>query len=145
MVRSNREPVDAGRRRIKTCGVCGREIEWRRKWRNDWDHVKYCSEKCRRNGLKPIDRRLEKAILELLGDRASGASICPSEAARRLRPPDAEDSWRELMQPVRNAARRLAASNRIVFLQAGRPVDPSRAKGPVRLKLATGNPAGGDR
>jgi hypothetical protein len=39
------------------------------------------------------------------------------------------------MEPARNAARRLAAKNRIVFVQKGKPVDPSTAKGPVRLKL----------
>ena len=32
----------------KTCPVCGRPFTWRKKWRNTWDHVRYCSEKCRR-------------------------------------------------------------------------------------------------
>ena len=121
--------------RVKWCAVCGRKIEWRRKWRRDWDHLKRCSEKCRRTTLTPADLELEKAILLLLRARRQGASICPSEAARWVRPPGANESWRELMEPARNAARRLAARNRIVFLQAGRRVDPSRARGPVRLKL----------
>jgi hypothetical protein len=33
----------------KTCPVCDREFEWRKKWEDDWDNVKYCSERCRRN------------------------------------------------------------------------------------------------
>ena len=33
----------------KTCPVCNREFEWRKKWANDWDNVKYCSERCRRH------------------------------------------------------------------------------------------------
>jgi hypothetical protein len=33
----------------KTCPVCGREFEWRKKWEDDWENVKYCSERCRRN------------------------------------------------------------------------------------------------
>ena len=33
----------------KTCPVCNREFEWRKKWEDDWENVKYCSERCRRN------------------------------------------------------------------------------------------------
>ena len=33
----------------KTCPVCGREFKWRRKWARDWENVRYCSERCRRN------------------------------------------------------------------------------------------------
>ncbi|NNE54527.1 MAG: DUF2256 domain-containing protein [Flavobacteriales bacterium] len=32
----------------KICRVCDRPFLWRKKWENDWDHVKYCSERCRR-------------------------------------------------------------------------------------------------
>ncbi|MBG79041.1 MAG: hypothetical protein CL570_08465 [Alphaproteobacteria bacterium] len=33
----------------KTCLVCGLSFTWRKKWRKDWDAVKYCSERCKRN------------------------------------------------------------------------------------------------
>jgi len=33
----------------KICLVCKRPFSWRKKWARDWDSVKYCSEKCRRN------------------------------------------------------------------------------------------------
>ena len=33
----------------KTCPVCNREFEWRKKWEDDWENVTYCSERCRRN------------------------------------------------------------------------------------------------
>ncbi|TRX57577.1 DUF2256 domain-containing protein [Fulvivirga sp. M361] len=33
----------------KNCVVCARPFSWRRKWAKDWEQVKYCSEKCRRN------------------------------------------------------------------------------------------------
>lgn len=33
----------------KVCPVCNRKFEWRRKWKDDWENVKYCSERCRRN------------------------------------------------------------------------------------------------
>ncbi|WP_445367200.1 DUF2256 domain-containing protein [Methylomonas sp. BW4-1] len=32
----------------KACAVCGRPFVWRKKWAQDWDAVKYCSERCRR-------------------------------------------------------------------------------------------------
>jgi len=32
----------------KTCQACGRPFEWRRKWARDWDTVRYCSQRCRR-------------------------------------------------------------------------------------------------
>ncbi|MBJ3762799.1 DUF2256 domain-containing protein [Maribius pontilimi] len=31
----------------KECSFCGRPFVWRKKWRRDWDSVKYCSDKCR--------------------------------------------------------------------------------------------------
>jgi hypothetical protein len=31
----------------KTCVACGRPFAWRKKWRRDWDQVKYCSQRCR--------------------------------------------------------------------------------------------------
>ena len=36
----------------KNCVVCQRPFRWRRKWARDWEHVKYCSDACRkRRGL----------------------------------------------------------------------------------------------
>jgi hypothetical protein len=101
----------------------------RRRWTTRGQTPKYCSERCRRYRLGDIDQALEQAILDLVGQRPAGATICPSEAARRVRP----DDWRPLMEPARMAARRLAAKGRVVFLQRGRRVDPSRARGAVRL------------
>jgi len=31
----------------KRCVVCGRLFTWRRKWARDWEHVRYCSRRCR--------------------------------------------------------------------------------------------------
>jgi len=33
----------------KACLACGLEFTWRKKWERDWDEVKYCPERCRRN------------------------------------------------------------------------------------------------
>ncbi len=31
----------------KICPVCGLPFTWRKAWRNNWDNVIYCSDKCR--------------------------------------------------------------------------------------------------
>ncbi|MCX7638243.1 MAG: DUF2256 domain-containing protein [Cyclobacteriaceae bacterium] len=33
----------------KICRVCHRPFTWRRKWKEYWDEVQYCSARCRRN------------------------------------------------------------------------------------------------
>lgn len=33
----------------KTCASCGLPFTWRKKWERDWDNVKYCSDRCRRD------------------------------------------------------------------------------------------------
>ncbi|WP_219909588.1 DUF2256 domain-containing protein [Flavobacterium magnum] len=33
----------------KICAACGRPFTWRKKWEKDWEQVKYCSERCKRN------------------------------------------------------------------------------------------------
>ncbi|MAD75781.1 MAG: hypothetical protein CML20_13505 [Rheinheimera sp.] len=32
----------------KICPSCQRPFNWRKKWQRDWEHVIYCSERCRR-------------------------------------------------------------------------------------------------
>ena len=112
---------------------CGRRIEWRKKWERDWDQVRYCSTTCRRHGVSAEDEALERTILELLGQRKGGATICPSDAARLV---GTEDTWRELMEPARRAARRLVAAGTVEITQKGQVVDPSTAKGPIRIRKA---------
>ena len=34
----------------KLCARCGLPFTWRKKWERDWEHVRYCSERCRRGG-----------------------------------------------------------------------------------------------
>lgn len=116
---------------MKVCSACGREFSWRRKWARDWEQVRYCSDRCRARGASdPSDTALEAAIVELLAARRRGASICPSEAARRVDP----DDWHRLMEPARAAARRLVAAGRVEITQGGRVVDPSTARGPIRIR-----------
>lgn len=115
----------------KTCAACGRSFAWRRRWARCWDEVRYCSDRCRRHKPSALDQALEEKVLELLAQRQRGATICPSEAARALAP----DDWRELMERTRQAARRLVAHGRLQIVQRGAVVDPSTARGPIRLRV----------
>ncbi|WP_065572086.1 DUF2256 and DUF3253 domain-containing protein [Microbacterium oleivorans] len=116
----------------KTCASCGREIQWRKKWEKNWADVKYCSGACRKRGIRPVDEKLTASIRELLDARAASATICPSEAARAV----GGEDWRDLMEPARRAARRLVAIGEVEITQRGQVVDPSTAKGPIRIRKA---------
>jgi Protein of unknown function (DUF3253) len=75
---------------------------------------------------------LDRTILELLEQRREGATICPSDAAKAAA---GDDGWRPLMEPTREAARRLLDQGRIEVTQRGEVVDLADARGPVRLRL----------
>ncbi len=113
----------------KTCASCGRTIEWRKKWERNWDEVRYCSDACRRHRVTDVDRELEATIQQLLSTRTG--TICPSDAARAV---GTDDGWRDLMEPARRAARRLVAAGEVEITQGGQVVDPSTAKGPIRIR-----------
>lgn len=114
----------------KVCVACGRSFAWRKKWTRCWEEVRYCSDACRRRKVSGQDEALEQAIVELLDARGPGKTICPSEAARAVDP----DDWRPLMEPARRAARRLVARGELEIRQRGEVVDPTTAKGPIRLR-----------
>lgn len=118
-------------RPVKTCVACGRSFAWRKKWARDWAQVRYCSDRCRATrGAAEDGAAIEAVIRDVLARRAAGATLCPSEAARVLSP----EAWRDRMEDVRSAARRMAAAGEIEITQGGRAVDPDRARGPIRLR-----------
>mgnify|MGYP002777288299 FL=1 len=70
-----------------------------------------------------------EVILALLAERAAGATICPSEAARRLAAPDGD--WRAHMDAVHVAADALAEADTITLSWRGTPMQKRR--GPYRI------------
>ncbi|WP_332301562.1 DUF2256 domain-containing protein [Salinivibrio kushneri] len=36
----------------KVCLTCERPFTWRKKWARCWDEVRYCSDRCRREGRR---------------------------------------------------------------------------------------------
>jgi hypothetical protein len=85
------------------------------------------------DNVRQTDRRLERAILDLLERRGPTATICPSDAARAVYGGD-DDGWRALMEPARRAARRLVTAGEVEITQRGHPVDPADVRGPIRIR-----------
>lgn len=104
-------------------------MTWRKAWARSWAEVRYCSARCRRD-RRSDGEALEAAILAALATRAVDASLCPSEVARQV----GGEAWREALEPVRQAARRLVARGLVVITQRGQVVDPDRARGPIRIR-----------
>jgi hypothetical protein len=78
----------------------------------------------------PTDRELEEEIRRLLSLRAAGATICPSDVARSL----GDEHWRELMDAVREAARRMTDAGDVEITQRGEVVEQASARGPIRIR-----------
>jgi hypothetical protein len=117
----------------KICRTCGRVFAWSEARAQDWDVAKYCSQACSGYKLGERDAELETAILELLAECGEGKTICPSDAAKRVGGTASRRDWEGLMQPTREAARRLVRAGKIVVIQNGRVVDAETAKGSIRL------------
>jgi hypothetical protein len=115
----------------------------RRRWCDRTDTVRYCSDGCRNRRLGQTDRALEAGIVSLLEARRASATICPSEAVRIVFPELPGSELRSHMEAARQAARRLIAAGNLEILQGGHVVDPSTARGPVRLRLKRQPPAAG--
>jgi len=81
-----------------------------------------------------LDRRIEAAVSDLLDARAADATICPSEAARRVAGDDGD--WRALMDPVRAVVGALVTRGEVEVTQGGEVVDLASARGPIRVRRA---------
>ncbi len=77
------------------------------------------------------------ATLALLGKRAEGATICPSEVARRVAAdlaPDRAADWRGEMPAVHAAVDRLVADGLVRLSWKG--ADMATRSGPYRIRRA---------
>ncbi|WP_336081303.1 DUF2256 domain-containing protein [Thalassospira sp. CH_XMU1448-2] len=46
----------------KICVTCNRPFSWRRKWKDCWDEVCYCSDRCRQNRNMPTSRDKQSSL-----------------------------------------------------------------------------------
>jgi len=111
----------------KVCSSCGRSFDFRKKWKDNWQDVLYCSSACSR--LKAPLELMDK-VMSFVAERGCGKTICPSEV---LLPVDKKNKLK--MERVRCAARLLAHKGQILITQKNKVVDPDNFKGPIRLKL----------
>ena len=81
-------------------------------------------------------RRIAEAIDGLLGARAPGATICPSDVARALAGDDGP--WRGLMPDVREVAAGLVEDGRVRVTRRGVEVDAMAPGGPIRIGRRVG-------
>lgn len=105
-------------------------MTWRASWASNWDEVRYCSDRCRRRKVRPVDEALEAAIRRLLDASPRGTAIGTDQAARSVDP----EGQLDLMEAARAAARRLVASGELEITRGGRVVDPSSCKGPFQIR-----------
>jgi hypothetical protein len=48
MKKSDKKKYTKSNLPTKICENCQRPMEWRKRWEKNWQDVKYCSKKCRR-------------------------------------------------------------------------------------------------
>ena len=82
--------------------------------------------------MSGFDQAAEETILKLTAERGKGKTIDPSDAAKALGAASDRD-WHQFLQPVRQAAIRLAREGRVVIMRKGKPADPDEFKGVYRL------------
>lgn len=107
---------------VKHCLSCGRPYEH--------NNEKYCSKSCSYERLQKKDLFIEQAITEKLDKIPENSTICPSQIARELFP----ENWRDQMERVRRASRRLVIKQKILITQKSTPVKSLNFKGPIRIK-----------
>ena len=78
------------------------------------------------------EARIRRAIYGIARECGLEKTFCPTDVARKLSPL----KWRAMMPQVIGAAKRMAGDGEILMVQQGEVVDPSRAKGAFRLKMA---------
>jgi hypothetical protein len=76
---------------------------------------------------------IEAAILEKLAKLGPGKSIEPADVAKEMEP----ERWQRMLPKVKTVALGLMRQGRLTITKKGKPIDPSRMKGVIRLRLPT--------
>jgi len=69
------------------------------------------------------------------GKHVSPRDIAITIAHDRAKPNNPDDVWRKYMLAVKQQAKHLARQGRISILRRGKPIDPNKMKGLVKLSL----------
>ena len=82
-----------------------------------------------RAAMPPSDDAIRAVLVALAAERGGDKSFCPSDAARRI-----GGDWRAMMPEIRRVASEMQEAGLLRATQKGAPVDPRRARGPIRLR-----------
>ncbi|MBT6036217.1 MAG: DUF3253 domain-containing protein [Kordiimonadaceae bacterium] len=71
---------------------------------------------------------------------AAGGAVSPNDIAikiakDRAKDSDPDDVWRKYLLSVKQQAKSLARAGRISILRRGKPIDPNKMKGLIKLSL----------
>ncbi len=83
------------------------------------------------NNLDLRETNLRQSVLDALTN-SSEKTLSAQEIARVV---VSDDSWPDLLMPIRRAAIELALAGRLIIYRKGKPVDPADFKGVYRLGL----------
>ena len=83
------------------------------------------------NNLDLRKKHLRQSVLDALTN-SNEKTLSVQEIARVV---VSDDSWPDLLMPIRRAAIELALAGRLVIYRKGKPVDPADFKGVYRLGL----------
>ena len=113
---------------IKHCSSCGRPFEKQKRFEKNWDEIKYCSAKCRKERLETKQIELEEFMLKKL---TTVSNICPSQVAEEFY---GKDKMKQMMEPIRCAYRRLHLAKRLKITQKKKQLTSLNFRGPIRIE-----------
>lgn len=78
----------------------------------------------------PDEQVAEGKILELTAAAGPAHTVCPTDVARALMPPD---QWQRALPVVRRVALRLARTGQLLLFRKGKAIAPEELRGVYRL------------
>lgn len=92
------------------------------------------------NAEAELEKEEDPIILYIMRAVESGSPVAPRDIAieiadDRARENSPKDAWRKYLLAVKQQAKHLARAGRISILRRGKPVDPNKMKGLIKLSL----------
>ena len=81
----------------------------------------------------PIQEAIVARLAKVDPQGLGKASIEPAEVAKFLQP----EQWQRVLPKVKTAALGMMRQGKLIITKKGKPIDPSKMKGVVRLRLPT--------
>ena len=97
------------------------------------------------NNEEKSEKKEDPVRIYILEAVADGSLVSPDSIAQKIandrkKESDPDDVWRKYMLAVKQQAKSLARAGRISILRRGKPIDPNKMKGLVKLSLPVNTP-----